>query len=165
MPSIYISMFNVYNVYVWKVVYSVSSKQNERWATQARPTEPLVFFWNSPSKFQNLFFSLPITYMQIRYWLYFLDTTHGRHRLTIPLMDICMIYWQHLTPKSTCLQSPYLLLVNNNSIFHISICKKSYDDPLGYFCMGFFFHLSNGHFQLFRTNVIVEACICMEGCR
>ena len=43
-----------------------------------------------------------------------------------------------------------------------TICKKSYDDPLGYFCMGFFFtcpdgqvthkfHLSNGRFHLSRT--------------
>jgi hypothetical protein len=32
---------------------------------------------------------------------------------TIPVADICMIYWQHLTPKSTCLQSPCLLLVHN----------------------------------------------------
>jgi hypothetical protein len=35
----------------------------------------------------------------------------------IPLANICMIYWQHLTPKSTCLQSPYLLLVHNNRFF------------------------------------------------
>ena len=27
---------------LWKVLYKVSSKQNERWATQAQPTEPLV---------------------------------------------------------------------------------------------------------------------------
>ena len=50
-----------------------------------------------------------------------------------------------------------------------TICKKSYDDPLGYFCMGFCFtcpdgqvtnkfHLFNGRFHLSRTNVIVEAC-------
>jgi hypothetical protein len=50
------------------------------------------------------------------------------------------------------------------------ICKKSYDDPLGYFFMGFFFtcpdgqvtnkfHLSNGRFHLSRTNVTVEAWI------
>ena len=44
-----------------------------------------------------------------------------------------------------------------------SICKKNYDDPLGYFCMGLFFftcpygqvtnkfHLSNGRFHLSRT--------------
>ena len=36
---------------------------------------------------------------------------------TIPLADICMIYWQHLTPKRACLQSPYLLLVHNNRFF------------------------------------------------
>ena len=29
-------------LHVWKVLYYVSSKQIERWATQAQPTEPLV---------------------------------------------------------------------------------------------------------------------------
>ena len=28
--------------HLWKVQYKVCSKQNERWATQAQPTEPLV---------------------------------------------------------------------------------------------------------------------------
>jgi hypothetical protein len=28
--------------HLWKVLYKVSSKQNDRWATQALPTEPLV---------------------------------------------------------------------------------------------------------------------------
>ena len=54
----------------------------------------------------------------------------------------------------------------SKSIDQTRICKKSYDDPLGYFCMGLFFftcpdgqvtdkfHLSNRHN---RTNVIVEA--------
>ena len=57
----------------------------------------------------------------------------------------------------------------SNTIDQTRICKKSSDDPLGYFCMGFFFtcpdgqvtnkfHLSNGRFPLSRTNVIVEAC-------
>ena len=30
--------------HIWKVLYKVSSKQNERWATQAQPTEPLLVF-------------------------------------------------------------------------------------------------------------------------
>ena len=60
----------------------------------------------------------------------------------------------------------------SKTIDQTRICKKSYDDPLGYFCMDFFFtcpngqvtnkfHLSNGHFPHIpdnRTNVIVEAC-------
>jgi hypothetical protein len=43
-----------------------------------------------------------------------------------------MIYWQHLTPKNTCLLlSPYLLLVHNNRFFILSevtirvICKTA----------------------------------------
>ena len=50
----------------------------------------------------------------------------------------------------------------SKTIDQTRICKKSYDDPLGYFCMGFFFtcpdgqvtnkfHLSNGRFHLSRT--------------
>jgi hypothetical protein len=30
------------HLHVWKVLYEVSSQQNERWATQAQPPEPLV---------------------------------------------------------------------------------------------------------------------------
>ena len=59
----------------------------------------------------------------------------------------------------------------SKTIDQTRICKKNYNDPLGYFCMGLFFftcpdvqvtnkfHLSNGRFHLSRTNVIVEACI------
>jgi hypothetical protein len=36
--------------HLWKVHYKVSSKQNERWATQTRPTEPLVFYHISTLK-------------------------------------------------------------------------------------------------------------------
>ena len=51
----------------------------------------------------------------------------------------------------------------SKTIDQTHICKKSYDDPLGYFCMGLFFftctneqvtnkfHLSNGCFHLSRT--------------
>jgi hypothetical protein len=51
----------------------------------------------------------------------------------------------------------------SKTIDQTRICKKSYDDPLGYFCMGFFFftcpvgqvtnkfYLSNGLFHLSRT--------------
>ena len=50
----------------------------------------------------------------------------------------------------------------SKSIDQSRICKNSYDDPLGYFCMFFFFtcpsgqvtnkfHLSNGRFHLSRT--------------
>ena len=50
----------------------------------------------------------------------------------------------------------------SKTIDQTHICKKSYDDPLGYFCMDFFFtcpdgqvtnkfHLSNGRFHLSRT--------------
>jgi hypothetical protein len=45
------------------------------------------------------------------------------------------------------------------------ICKKNYDDPLGYICMGLFFYLSqrtsDQQISLVpdnRTNVIVEVC-------
>jgi hypothetical protein len=49
----------------------------------------------------------------------------------------------------------------SKTIDQTRICKKSYDDPLGYFCMDFFFtspdgqvtnkfHLSNGRFHLSR---------------
>ena len=31
--------------HLWKVLYKVSSKQNERWVTQAQPPEPLVFIY------------------------------------------------------------------------------------------------------------------------
>ena len=33
--------------HLWKVLHKVSSKQNEKWATQAKTTEPLVFFLSS----------------------------------------------------------------------------------------------------------------------
>ena len=32
----------------------------------------------------------------------------------------------------------------SKTIDQTRICKKSYDDPLGYFCMGFFFTCPNG---------------------
>jgi hypothetical protein len=60
----------------------------------------------------------------------------------------------------------------SKTIDQTRICKKSYDDPLGYFCMFVFFYLSRRTsdqqislvqrtFPLVpdnRTNVIVEAC-------
>jgi hypothetical protein len=71
--------------------------------------------------------------------------------LSIPVADICMIYWQHLTPKSTCLQSPYLLLVHNIDFSYqmksrlASLCKTAivlhvsctHDDLLLLFCFSF----------------------------
>jgi hypothetical protein len=61
----------------------------------------------------------------------------------------------------------------SKTIDQTRICKKSYDDPLGYFCMGVFFDLSRRTsdqqislvqrtFPLVsdnRTNVIIEAWI------
>ena len=34
--------WNLVESNLWRVLYKVSSKHNERWATQAQPTEPLV---------------------------------------------------------------------------------------------------------------------------
>ena len=33
--------------HLWKVLYKITSKQNERWATQAQSTKPLVYFFLS----------------------------------------------------------------------------------------------------------------------